>query len=69
MKADRIYRRHLTALRYCARGSRAFFEKHGFAWGEFLRNGIDRGALESTHDAMATKAIALADAEMKRVNR
>lgn len=69
MQAKRIYRRHLTALKYCARGSRAFFEKHGFEWSDFLRNGIEREILESTHDAMATKAIAIADAEMKRGNR
>lgn len=66
MKAERIYRRHLNAIRYCARGSRAFFEKHGLSWGDFLRNGIDRETLEKLNDAMATKAIQVADAEHGR---
>lgn len=63
MKAHRVYRRHLNSLKYCARGSREFFHKHGFNWGDFLRNGIEREKLEVTGDAMAIKAISAADAE------
>lgn len=63
MKAQRIYRKHINAIRYCSRGSRAFFEKHGLSWGDFLRNGIDRETLEKLDDAMATRAIQIADAE------
>lgn len=62
----RIYRRHLNALKYCARGSRQFFERHGFNWGDFLRNGIDRETLIKTNDAMAMKAIQKAEEEYGR---
>lgn len=63
MKAERIYRRHLNSLQYCARGSREFFQKHGFDWGDFLRNGIEREKLAGTGDAMALKAVQVADKE------
>lgn len=66
MSADRVYRRHLSALKYCARGSREFFNKHGLSWAEFLRNGIERDRLYNTNDAMAQKAALLADAEDNR---
>lgn len=62
--APRIYRRHLNALRYCARGCRAFFVKHGFDWGQFLREGIEREKFMATDDAMAINAVKIADAEM-----
>lgn len=61
--AKKVYRRHLNSLKYCARGSREFFQKHGFDWGDFLRNGIEREKLEALDDAMAVKAINVADAE------
>ena len=63
MIAERIYRRHLTALQYCASGCRAFFHNHGFDWGKFLREGIEREKFVSTNDAMAIKAVKLADSE------
>lgn len=59
----KIYRRHLNELKYCARGSRQFFEKHGFSWADFLRNGIERDTLIQTNDAMAFKAIEIAEKE------
>ena len=61
--AQRIQRRHLTALRYCARGSREFFQKHGLDWGDFLRNGIEREKFIATGDAMAMKCVEVADRE------
>lgn len=64
MTAYRVYRRHLNAMHYCARGSREFFQKHGMSWADFLRNGVEREALEKLKDAMADKAIAVADAEI-----
>lgn len=66
MPAQRVYRRHLTALGYCARDSREFFKKHGFAWGQFLREGIEREKLVGTGDGMALKAVQVADAENGR---
>lgn len=63
MPAERVYRRHLCALKYCASGSRAFFKKHELDWSKFLREGIERDRLAGTGDAMAIKAAEIADAE------
>lgn len=63
MTAPRIYRRHLNALKYCASGCRAFFSKHDLDWGKFLREGIEREKMLATNDAMAIKAVNIADAE------
>lgn len=63
MTAERVYRRHLAAMKYCARGCREFFDKHNLGWSDFLRNGIERDRLYNTNDAMAQKAVKLADEE------
>lgn len=63
MTAERIYMRHLRALKFCARGSREFFQKHQLDWSKFLREGIERDRLAGTGDAMAIKAAEIADAE------
>lgn len=55
--------RHLRALDYCARGSRAFFKRHGFDWSDFLRNGIEPDKFYKTGDSMAIKAARLAESE------
>lgn len=60
-----VKRRHLTALRYCARGSREFFERHGWNWSRFLRDGIPAAQLRATGDAMALKCVAVAEAEAR----
>lgn len=61
MTALRVYRRHLNALKYCARGSREFFQKHNLDWSDFLRNGIEREKFIETGDSMALKAVQVAD--------
>lgn len=61
--SPRVHLRHLRALNYCARGSRAFFQKHGFDWSHFLRNGIEPAKFYATGDAMAIKAARLAEGE------
>lgn len=61
MTALRVYRRHLNALKYCARGSREFFQKHNLDWSDFLRNGIEREKFIDTGDSMALKAVQVAD--------
>lgn len=55
--------RHLRALGYCARGSRKFFQRHGFDWADFLRNGIEPDKFHKTGDAMAINAARLAERE------
>jgi DNA-binding LacI/PurR family transcriptional regulator len=47
----------LRALKYCMRGSRQFFERHGLPWHDFLQRGIEADALLCTGDAMAARAV------------
>lgn len=53
---------HLRELRYCARGVRAFFARHGLDYVEFLKRGIDAETLlhASNNDAMALAAVEVA---------
>lgn len=60
----RVYRRHMYADDpnnpkhvYCARGSRAFFKRHGLEWSDFVRNGIPATDFERIGDAMALRAV------------
>lgn len=52
-----VYHRHIAALRYCNRGARAFFARHGLDWAAFLASGIPAHELEATGDAMALKVV------------
>lgn len=49
----------MRKLRYCSRGVRAFFSRHGLDYSDFLKNGISgRLLLESSgNDAMAKRAV------------
>lgn len=38
---------------YCARGARAWFQRHNLDWFVFLREGIPAETLEATGDGMA----------------
>lgn len=64
----RVFRRHLyhskPEERYCARGSRDFFTKHGLNWSDFLRNGIPAEAFLKTGDSMAIRAVRHAEQEI-----
>lgn len=59
----RVYRRHLNQLKYCARGSRAFFERYSWDWAKFLREGKSAEEIRASGDAMAVKAADLAERE------
>ena len=61
-----VEHRHLRALKYCNKGSRQFFARHGLDWHDFLKNGIDPAKFYATGDAMAIKAAELAKAENGR---
>lgn len=61
--STRVYLRHLRALDYCARGSRKFFQRHGWSWHEFLTQGLEASKFHETGDAMAIKAAQLAEKE------
>ena len=48
---------HVRALKYCARGVRAFFIHHGLDYAAFLQHGIEAEKLAVTGDAMAFAVI------------
>lgn len=51
----RVMPQHLRFMkpRYCVTGSRAFFERYGLDWKEFIKEGIDENELLNTGDPMA----------------
>ena len=38
---------------FCTRGARAWFERYGLDWTDFVRNGIDAQRLLDTEDGLA----------------
>jgi hypothetical protein len=55
----------MRKLRYCSKGARAFFERQGLSWSDFLANGITEEELLKTGDAMAIKAVEVARGRIK----
>jgi hypothetical protein len=51
---------HARRAGYCIKGCRAFAQRYGLDWRQFVRQGIDAEKLESTGDAMAKKAVEIA---------
>ena len=51
----------IKTLKFCNRGARQFFEKHGLDWQDFVRNGIDADAFRAIGDEMGLKAVAEAE--------
>lgn len=51
---------HVRAARLCSRGARAFFERHGLDWRQFLREGIPASELAATGDALALRVVEVA---------
>lgn len=47
----------LAALRYCNRGSRQFFERHGLNWSSFLQDGVAIETVERIDDEMARAVV------------
>lgn len=45
----------MRGLKYCNRGARAWFVRHGLSWRQFRREGLPASVLEATGDAMALK--------------
>lgn len=58
-----VLHRHCRALGYCNRGLRAWFAREGLDWADFLKNGIPADTLRKFDNAMADRAIALAEWE------
>ena len=53
----RVTIEHTRAVGYCRKGVRAFLQRHGLSWRQFLYEGIDEERLLATGDAMATRAV------------
>ena len=53
----KIYMSDLRKAKMCARGSRAFFLRHGLDWQDFLANGIDISKIENIDDAMVQQVV------------
>lgn len=51
---------HIRQARLCSRGARAFFERHGLDWRQFLREGIPASELAATGDALALRVVEVA---------
>lgn len=52
--------RHIREARMCSSGARAFFERHGLDWVQFLKHGIEADKIASTGDAMALAVVEVA---------
>jgi len=52
-----LHRDQLT-MKYCNKGTRLFFERHGLSHPDFVRDGLPAEALEATGDAMALELVA-----------
>lgn len=50
----------VRAAKMCSSGARAFFQRHGLDWQEFLRDGIEAEILVKTGDAMALQVVEVA---------
>jgi len=55
-----ITMRDLRAAKMCSSGARAFFQRHGLSFSDFLQGGIPAADLEATGDAMAIKVCEVA---------
>ena len=51
---------HLRAAKMCSRGARVWFEKRGWDWQAFLKNGLPAEQFEATGDAMAIQLVEVA---------
>lgn len=58
-----VTHRHCRELGYCNRGLREWFARIGLDWESFLKHGIDADILRGLNNAMADRAIALAEKE------
>lgn len=55
-----ITMRDIRAAKMCSRGTRAFFQRHGLDWTDFLKNGIPAEKLAATGDPMALQVVEVA---------
>lgn len=55
-----IEHRHLRLLRYCNKGAREFFSRHGLDWSLFMASGLPEDQFLATGDAMAIRLVEFA---------
>lgn len=56
-----VLHRHCRELGYCNRGLRQWFAREGLDWADFLKHGISADTLRERDNAMAERAITLAE--------
>ncbi|AIM40625.1 tail assembly protein [Vibrio phage VpKK5] len=52
-------------VHFCSRGARAFFERYGLDWNEFVKNGLPEEAILATGDQMGKDVVEAAWAARK----
>lgn len=62
----KVYVRHIRAAKICMKGSRMWFERHGYSWNDFLTNGIAVEIVEATGCPIAARAVAEVYREAER---
>lgn len=59
-----VFMRHIRAANLCAGGTREWFVRHGFDWGDFIANGMPIERMEATGDPLAMRVTAQARKEV-----
>lgn len=57
MTDDRITIDDVTAAGHCVRGAKTWFERHGFNFRQFLKDGASEAELLATGDGLAQQVI------------
>ena len=55
--SERIYMSDIRASFMCSSGARAFFDKHGLSWSDFLKQGVSVEDIVATGDTMALQVV------------
>lgn len=55
-----IYMSDIRKAKMCAKGTRAFFDRQGWDFQDFLKNGLDSSYFIATGDAMALQVVEVA---------
>lgn len=56
----------LSAIKFCNRGARDFFQRHKLDWSDFLKNGIDATSVAHIDDAMMRQVVERAQEREKK---
>jgi hypothetical protein len=62
----RCYMADVRAARMCSAGARRWFERQGFDYSDFLKNGIEAEKFTATGDPMALKVVEVAHGRRRR---